>query len=113
VNYHRVEKKEFRYQDLSASVDCMVSKIGYGVFTECLGNCVPLLYVPRRDFAEYPVLEQAVAEWGHGCCIAAGDFYALNWEPALTKLASQPRPPKVRADGASVCAREIEKFLNT
>ena len=109
-NYHVIPKSHFRYQDCIASVDIMISKIGYGVYAECLLNGTPILYVPREGFAEYPVLDRAIVEWGGGLCLPKNDFYGLNWAYALKKISSSNRPTPIKSDGAEVCAREIEQL---
>ncbi len=48
-----------RFTDLLAACDAVLSKPGYGVASECIANRVPLLHLPRIDFAETePLLEQ-------------------------------------------------------
>lgn len=110
-NYHLVTKNEFTYQDISASVDLMISKIGYGVYSECLINGVPLLYLPRTDFAEYPVLEKAVKEWGFGYCLSYKDYIDLQWEQALVEMANASPPKRYDCNGDYICAKELEAFF--
>jgi len=110
LNYHRISKSDFRYQDCIASVDLMISKIGYGVYAECLLNGTPILYLPREGFAEHPVLDRAIVKWGGGICLPKNDFYGLNWDYALKKISSSNRPTPIKSDGAEVCAREIEQL---
>jgi hypothetical protein len=110
-NYHIVDKTAFTYEDLTASVDLAVSKIGYGAVTECMLNGSPLLYLPRFDFAEYPVLEAAVRAWGHGYCLPAREYASLAWDEVLAMVSSRSRPAPVCSDGAEACARHIENFV--
>ncbi len=110
-NYHLVKKLDFQYRDLSASVDCIISKIGYGIYSECLSNGVPLLYVPRIDFAEHPFLEKAVLAWGYGHPLEKEDFYALNWKRVLTQIQQAGPAEKADSQGASYCADKIESFV--
>jgi L-arabinokinase len=111
ANYHLVKKENFPYLDLVASVEVMISKIGYGIFAQSLLNGTPLIYLPRDDFAEFPVLEKAMVEWGHGYCLSREDYCGLNWEEVLTRVITRERPKPQTSDGAKVCAREIENFL--
>lgn len=110
-NYHLVTKNEFRYQDLTASADLMITKLGYGAVSECFVHGTPLLYLPREDFAEYPVLEGAVKKWGGGVCLTQEEFYSLKWDYVLENL---PSPPNSEFSGGErQCARIIEDLLNT
>ena len=111
ANYHLVSKMDFPYLDLVASVDLMVGKIGYGIFSQSLLHGTPLIYLPREDFAEFPVLDKAMAEWGYGYCLSREDYCNLNWEDVLQEVVSRERPEPQVSDGAKICAREIEKFI--
>jgi hypothetical protein len=111
ANYHRIDKKDFPYEDLVASADAMITKIGYGVTSQSLINGTPLIYLPRQDFAEFPVLEEAIREWGHGYRLSQEDYCGLNWGRALEKVSKRRRPKPVASDGAKICAREIENWI--
>jgi hypothetical protein len=109
-NFSLLPEGLYRYQDVIASTDVMISKIGYGVYSECLLNGLPLLYVPREDFAEYPILEAGIIKWGHGICLSKSDYYGLHWDVALDAVARQSRPEPIASDGAKKCADEIMKY---
>ena len=111
ANYHLMDKKSFPYEDLVASAEVMVTKIGYGVASQGLVNGTPLIYLPREDFAEFPVLEKAVQEWGHGYRLSKEDYYALKWEGVLEEVSQRGRPKPVPSEGGKICAREIENFI--
>jgi len=111
ANYHRIDKKDFPYEDLVASAEVMITKIGYGVTSQSLINGTPLIYLPRQDFAEFPVLEEAIMEWGHGYRLSPEDYCALRWGRALVEVVKRGRPKPVVSDGARVCAREIENWI--
>jgi hypothetical protein len=111
ANYHLVKKEDFAYLDLVASVDVMVSKIGYGSFSQSLMHGTPLIYLPRDGFAEFPILEKALVEWGHGYRLEQEDYRALRWEEALRRVISRTRPEPKISEGARMCAREIEKVI--
>ena len=110
-NYHLVDKKFFSYEDLVASAEVMVTKIGYGVVSQGLINGTPLIYLPREDFAEFPVLEEAVRGWGHGYRLSKEDYYALEWEGVLEEVSQRGRPKPLPSEGGKICAREIENIF--
>lgn len=73
------ESLGLNYRDALASCDLLLTKPGYGAFTEAVMNGVPVLYVTREDWPEEPYL----VEWleRHGVCRRlmpqmawAGDF---------------------------------------
>jgi hypothetical protein len=82
-NYHAIEKVDCSYTDLLSSVDCVVSKLGYGIVSSSLLNGVPLIYPPRDDFAEYPFLEKALADRGCDYLIDNKNYRSLSWGAAL------------------------------
>ena len=110
-NFHCVSPLDFRYQDCIASVDCMIGKIGYGLYAECVINGPPILYLPREDFAEYPVLDRAIRRWGGGYFLQPDYFYGLKWDEALHAISESGRPLPVLSSGAKMCAVEIEKVF--
>ncbi|MDD5675068.1 MAG: hypothetical protein PHC61_12945 [Chitinivibrionales bacterium] len=107
-NYHVLADGPFSYQDIVASVDLMIAKAGYGVCMDCFLHGLPLLYVGRDDFAEYPALAAELDKWGHGYRLAPGDFTALAWHEALTAVLRRPKPELAFANDAARCARQIE-----
>jgi hypothetical protein len=107
-NYHVLSKQEFRYQDCIASADVMIGKLGYGTCAECLINGLPIIYLPREDFAEFPVLHRALSDTGFGQCLPREDFYGLCWSGALDAVAEKARPRPLASDGARACAKAIE-----
>jgi hypothetical protein len=110
ANYHLIPKTDFPYQDLAASADLMICKIGYGVTAECMLHGTPLLYLPRDDFAESPRLESALTAWGGGYRLSYNEFKEFGWGKILENISRQGRAKIVVPDGASLCAREIEKI---
>jgi hypothetical protein len=113
ANYSFIDKSEFRYQDLTASVDVMICKIGYGAVSECFINGTPMLYLQRDHFAEYPYLEDAVKKWGFGYKISTSDFYEINWEQALNKAVTNGKTSPLDSNGGAICAGEIERAVNS
>lgn len=112
ANFHCISKSDFSFPDLSASADCVVSKLGYGIVTECFKNGVPLIYPPREDFAEYPVLAAAVEQWGGGIRVSMDAFNTLSIGQSLQTISSQNRPDPVCCDGAQRAASNILTLLH-
>lgn len=110
-NFHFMDQKIFPYQDLVSSVDCVISKIGYGVVSECFLNGTPLIYLPRKHFAEYPVLEKAVQKWGMGYCLSQEQYYSLQWNDALNNVAQKGKCPSINFSGAPVAAELIQSLI--
>jgi L-arabinokinase len=106
-NFHIVEKQWFKYQDLTASADVVISKPGYGVVSECFLNGTPLLYIPRMDFAEYPVLKAAIDSWGGGIQIVEQKLATGEWFDLLDEVKNRKMTPLTDKDGVQSAIREI------
>jgi hypothetical protein len=106
-----IEELAMPFVDVLASCDALVTKPGYGSFTEAACNGIPVLYVPRRDWPEEPCL----VSWleGRGRCRAtsrekleSGDFL----DDLDELLANGPAAP-VQASGAEEAAAYLAPYL--
>ncbi len=103
----------FRYEDLVRAADVVVTKPGYGIIAECVANGTALLYTSRGDFAEYPVLVEAMPRVLRCRYIGHDDLHAGRWAPHLDALLSQPAPPASPAtNGAEVAAAHLVRLLD-
>ena len=97
--------------DLLASCDALITKPGYGAFSEAACNGVPVLYVPRSDWPEAPFL----VRWldAHGSCraIARDDLYTGRLAESLHGLWALPRPNAVAPTGIAEAADIIEAAI--
>ena len=95
------------FTDLLCSADAIVTKPGYGTFTEAAGNGVPVLYQRRADWPE----QDCLIAWlhDHARCqeISGVDLAAGNLAAPLASLWEQTPPPLPQADGARVAAELI------
>lgn len=96
------------YTDLLAASDVVVTKLGYGIVSECIANNVSLLYTLRGRFVEQDVFIRempAVLRCRH---LDREELRAGRWAGAVTALLAQPAPWKtMRADGAEVVAARL------
>lgn len=95
------------FTDLLASVDAVITKPGYGTFTEAACNGTPVLYQRREDWPE----QDCLIDWleNNGCCreiteqaLTVGDLAV-----ALDKLWSQPSVSLPACEGALAAAHRI------
>jgi hypothetical protein len=107
-NIHPVDRERVPFADVAASVDAVVSKPGYGIVSDCAVNRKPLLYADRSDFAEYPLLVDAIRKYLKHAHIPADRLYRGALGPALEALWDQPDPPALAmAGGAEIAARRV------
>ena len=88
----------FRYEDVVAPSDVVVTKPGYGIIAECLANDTALLYTSRGHFIEYDVLVDEMPTFLRAAFIDHDDLFAGRWHDASRDAA--------RAAGAAGEARD-------
>ncbi len=102
------------YTDLLAAADAVVTKLGYGIVSECLANGVALLYTLRGDFIEQEVFMREMPRVMRTRLIAQDELRQGAWGAPLQALLAQPsplgRPP---LDGAGVAAERVVSLLQT
>lgn len=102
----------YRYEDLVAAADVVVTKPGYGIIAESIANGTAILYTPRGRFAEYDVLVAAMPRYTRSRFIGHDDLFAGTWSDHLDRLlAQEPPPQRVPTNGAEVAAKIIADHL--
>ena len=105
VDESQVYDAGYRYEDVVAAVDIVLSKPGYGIISECIANDTALVYTSRGNFAEYHHLVDEMPRWLRCEFIGHDDLFAGRWAPSLRRvLAKTPRARRPRTDGADVIA---------
>lgn len=95
------------FTDLLCSVDAIITKPGYGTFTEAACNGTPVLYQRRADWPEQDCLIAWLGEHGNCREIDAAALNAGEVGAALEQLWQQPARPLPPADGAAQAAALI------
>ncbi len=92
------------FTDLLASVDAVITKPGYGTFTEAVCNGTPVLYQRREDWPE----QECLIAWlvRHGQCVEVEAEKLINGdvEKALGELLRLPTPERPPMEGAAEAA---------
>lgn len=84
----------WRYEDLVAAVDVVMTKPGYGIIAECAANGTAIVYTSRGHFVEYDVLVREMPRWLRCAFISNDDLLAGRWHAALDDVLRQPAPPE-------------------
>jgi hypothetical protein len=101
----------YRYEDLVAAVDIVITKPGYGIIAECVANNSAILYTSRGHFPEYDVLVREMPRWLRCGFISNEDLLGGRWQEALDRLRDQPAAPeRIGTDGAEGAVDQILKF---
>jgi hypothetical protein len=75
-----LDGQAYRPVDLMAICGRVVSKPGYGTFSEACRLGVPLVALPRRDFAEAQYLLNGLQQYSPHQILEPGEFFKSNWE---------------------------------
>lgn len=99
------------FADLLPSVDVLVTKPGYGTFSEAGLAGVPVLYEPRPDWPEAPPLQDWLAR--HTRCLATSAEAMLDGlDLLLQRLFSLPEQPLAQPSGVEEGAAILEALLD-
>lgn len=104
-----LEDIQMNFSDVLASCDAVITKPGYGMFTEAAYAGIPVLYVTRRDWPEEPYLVQWLQQ--HDACLEVARETLQQGELAeiLQRLWAMPMPLRPDADGAMIAAQFIRQ----
>jgi hypothetical protein len=96
------------YTDLLSACDVAVTKLGYGIVSECIANGVALLYTLRGRFPEQDVFIRDMPRVLRCREIARDDLLAGRWTDAVAALLSRPAPTqRMDTRGAEVVAARL------
>lgn len=98
------ESLNLNFTDVLASCDAVITKPGYGTFTEAACNGVPVLYLTRRDWPEESYLVQWLRQNAACLEVERGALHAGELGDAMQQLWAQPLPPRPQANGAAEAA---------
>ena len=102
----------FRYEDLVAAVDVVVTKPGYGIIAECISSDTAMLYTSRGAFREYDLLVSEMPRYLRCRFISQDDLFAGRWRDALGALLAQAPPPEtLPVNGAETVAEILSSGL--
>ena len=95
----------FRYEDLVAASDAVVTKPGYGIIAECIAAGTAMLYTSRGAFREYDLLVREMPRYLRCRFIGHAELFGGRWRAALDALVAGPPPPDtLETNGAEVAA---------
>ena len=111
AGYYELQRIDMDFIDLLASCDAVITKPGYGTFTEAACNGTRVLYSRRSDWPETSYL----SEWLE----VNGTAQAISWDTLVTgaflgplgELLSRPvtNPPK--ADGIEAATAALRRIM--
>lgn len=101
------------YIDVFASVDAVITKLGYGTVAEAGINGVPVLYVRRDGWPEEPYLARWLQSHGRAAVLDGPALAEGSFVPDLQALVARTAPPAVEPAGAEQAAAIVASLLGT
>jgi L-arabinokinase len=98
-----------RFVDVVSASDVVVSKLGYGIASECAAAGVPLLYPPRLNYVEHGLLKRGLGKVLANSQMSKKDFETGEWWKHIEPLLSARRMQNT-ADGDLEVSRQILKL---
>ncbi|MFN5872123.1 MAG: glycosyl transferase [Aphanizomenon sp.] len=89
-NLIKVTNRQYRPVDFMPICGRIISKPGYGTFSEATLLEVPVVTIPRDDFAEAAFMLAGLADYNHHQILTAPEFFQGDWD----FLYQSPQPPK-------------------
>jgi hypothetical protein len=100
------------FQDLMASCDALVTKVGYGSFVEAAGLGLPVLYLERPDWPETPWLPAWLQRHARAAAIREEDLFSPLVSEALDGLWQMPPVKPADVGGAAAVARRVLELVS-
>lgn len=110
---HRLSDLRLPFTDVLRSVDLLLGKPGYGSFSEAACNGLPVLYVPRGDWPEEPVLVDWLQRVGSARALSRADLERGDFGRAVEEMLALPRPKAVLPTGVDEAAHYLAELLET
>jgi hypothetical protein len=101
------------FSDVLRVSDVVVSKLGYGMVSECIATQTRLVWPPRVGFAEDAVMEMEAPSVLPMMQMSLQDYRSGRWGDSLRAALKLPAAPHaIRTDGAEFCAEFLANEVN-
>ncbi len=78
-NVRFLHPQKIHHPDIIQASDLAITKMGYGIVTECIAHRTPIAFPPRRDFREHDILVREAAQWIPIIPISEDRFFSGDW----------------------------------
>ncbi|MFZ2266029.1 MAG: hypothetical protein WAV95_00470 [Azonexus sp.] len=99
------------FTDLLCSVDAIITKPGYGTFTEAACNGTPVLYQRRLDWPEQDCLIEWLAQNGKSLEVSAQALASGTLGTSLEKVWAQTAPARPVQSGVGEACEHIRTLI--
>jgi hypothetical protein len=112
-NLIKIQNRQYRPVDFMPICGRVVSKPGYSTFAEATRLELPIITIPRDDFAEAALLLAGIENYNHHQILTPTEFFHGNWD----FLHDSPQPPKqvqpIAKDGNETIAKAVINYFQS
>ncbi len=110
-NLLKVGDRRYRPVDLMPLCGRVISKPGYGTFAEACRLEVPIISLPRDDFAEAQFLLKGLQDYNAHYLLTPEEFTMSEWEFLHEPLLPPQRQTSIAKDGNRTIAQAVAYYL--
>jgi len=111
-NLVKVDAAIFRPVDLMPLCDRVISKPGYGTFSEACRLGVPLISLTRNDFAEAALLLDGIQNYSSHRILPPADFFQSNWEFLHEPMLPPRKQEAIATNGNEAIAQAVIDYFS-
>jgi hypothetical protein len=110
-NLVKINDLKYRPVDLIPVCGRLVSKPGYGTFSEATKYGIPIVSITRDDFAEAKFLLEGISNYNHHQILTPSEFFSGKWEFLHQPLNTPKLSQTIAKDGNETIAKAVIEYL--
>lgn len=111
ANLTKVTDTKYRPVDMMPLCSRIISKPGYGTFAEACLLDIPVISIPRSDFAEAQYLLSGLQDYNSHYLLAENEFTESQWEFLFQPLIPPRQAQPLLKDGNHTLAKTVINYL--
>jgi hypothetical protein len=112
-NLLKISNRKYRPVDFMPICERVISKPGYSTFSEATLLGIPVVTIPREDFAEATFVIEGVSNYNQHQIITPSEFFQGNWD-FLHESPQQPKQSQpIAKDGNEAIARAVINYFRS
>ncbi|MBD3384008.1 hypothetical protein GF407_03690 [candidate division KSB1 bacterium] len=111
-NIHSIKEGVLPFEQVLNACDAVLSKPGYGIVSDCIGNQKRILYIPRQDFIEDSILRHNLEIYSTCEEMSLEQYKKGDWLSKLKDLLNKPDHwPPIQTNGSEKLAEKIHSSM--
>lgn len=110
-NLLKIQNHAYRPVDLMPLCGCIISKPGYGTFSEACRLGTPVISITRDDFAEAALLIDGIQDYATHKILSPTEFFAESWSFLEHPLTPPRQSHKIDIQGNETIAKAVVDYL--